>query len=421
MLSYREKQLIAVQKMLQDNSQYLLNQIHTDDGHPPKNLMFMDVSSYEELVDLAEINGYDTYLRVEDLLSAEELNDIERRKLEIDNTFKKQTGIFNIIDLSFLALATALQCIRQYVYTPFHERTDDQTAAKKSGKGKEVSDRKHKLYCPTLEEICQSPVPFDANRGSNGALKGGGKLGHRATAIGHDPIIGLLIGTANIATSTLTTWDMKSYHIGTVNKRDHFKSHASTALVLEYTRKKIFNEGKEGKEKIICSLLKEIEHLQSDIYSKRSLPFPVISTIDPKFSSMLADYGIDAANVLDISKQAAGAALINFLIGCLHRLCFPFNSTQSDIGLENKLYEVRTRKILLLSNLLASSSNLLYVALTQDTKKLDIGGMLVTISRLFTDVRFIIRIKQEFIEKKINMQFEEELKKLNIEPGNIEI
>lgn len=75
--------------------------------------------------------------------------------------------------------------------------------------------------------------------------------------------------------------------------------------------KKIFNEGKEGKEKIICSLLKEIEHLQSDIYSKRSLPFPVISTIDPKFSSMLADYGIDAANVLDISKQAAGAALIN--------------------------------------------------------------------------------------------------------------
>ena len=130
MLSYREKQLIAVQKMLQDNSQYLLNQIHTDDGHPPKNLMFMDVSSYEELVDLAEINGYDTYLRVEDLLSAEELNDIERRKLEIDNTFKKQTGIFNIIDLSFLALATALQCIRQYVYTPFHERTDDQAAAK---------------------------------------------------------------------------------------------------------------------------------------------------------------------------------------------------------------------------------------------------------------------------------------------------
>lgn len=133
-------------------------------------------------------------------------------------------------------------------------------------------------------------------------------------------------------------------------------------------------------------------------------------------SSKLADYGIDTGNILDVGKQASGAALINFFIGCLHRLCFPFNNRQNDIGMEDNLYKVRTKKILLLSNLLASSSNLLYVVLTRDTQKLDIGGMLVTISRLFTDIRFIARIKQEFIENKINMQFEEELRKIGIDP-----
>lgn len=114
--------------------------------------------------------------------------------------------------------------------------------------------------------------------------------------------------------------------------------------------------------------MKEITHLKSDIYSTRSLPFPIISTIDPKLSSNLADYGIDAGNLLDVGKQAGYAALINFMIGCLHRLCLSINNNSDEFKMDNKLYEVRTRKILLLSNLLASSSNLVYVALTHDAK-----------------------------------------------------
>ena len=43
-----------------------------------------------------------------------------------------------------------------------------------------------------------------------------------------------------------------------------------------------------------------------------------------------------------------------------------------------------------------------------------IGGMLITIPRLFSDIRFISKIKQEYIESKINSQFEKELKELGI-------
>lgn len=43
-----------------------------------------------------------------------------------------------------------------------------------------------------------------------------------------------------------------------------------------------------------------------------------------------------------------------------------------------------------------------------------IGGMLITITRLFSDIRFISKIKQEYIESKINSQFEKELKELGV-------
>ena len=63
------------------------------------------------------------------------------------------------------------------------------------------------------------------------------------------------------------------------------------------------------------------------------------------------------------------------------------------------LHEVKTRKILSYSNAIASGSNILYVALSRDIKKLDIGGILVTIYRLISDYNFIKSIKKEFLEK----------------------
>ena len=65
--------------------------------------------------------------------------------------------------------------------------------------------------------------------------------------------------------------------------------------------------------------------------------------------------------------------------------------------MESKLYEVKTRKILSYSNLIASSSNLAVVSITKDMKLLDLGGLGVTIYRLITDKKFIRQIKEEFI------------------------
>ena len=65
----------------------------------------------------------------------------------------------------------------------------------------------------------------------------------------------------------------------------------------------------------------------------------------------------------------------------------------------------RNEKILSISNVISSSSNVLWVggnALAGNEfawESVDIGGLIVTAHRLITDTRFISRVKTEYIEK----------------------
>ena len=306
------------------------------------------------------------------------------------------------IDVSFLFTAIGLQIARQHLLTKFPVRMDDQTAAKStSGHSEEHSDRHHRYYNPSLDEIITNPVPFDANIGANGALSGGGKLGHRITAIGHDPLLGLVVGTANIATSTLTNNRFQSYHISTKNNRDFFQSNARTDLVFGKTGEKLLSSGLEGKTKVGAALMKELVHLKSDLYTKNSLPLPIISTINPKIANDLASYGLDMANVVTVGKQVTFSALINAIISMIHGLFFDGEST-----MDRKLYEVRTRKILAYSNLVASSTNVGIVAFTGDFSSLDVGGLAVTIYRLITDTNFIRKVQDEFVFGSFNQMIQ---------------
>lgn len=317
---------------------------------------------------------------------------------DLDKKFDKCSGLTKL-DSEFLFLATALQVIRQYVLARFPERMDDQTAAKNTlGHVEEHSNRRHRYYHPSLEEILTNPVPFDANINAKGALAGGGSLGHRVTAIGHDPILGLVFGTANIATSTLTNNRFESYHITTVNKRDYFKNRAQTPLVLSRTKDRLLHEGMEGKQIVGVSLFKEIIHLKSDLNTKKSLPLPLFSVIDARLASYLAECGLDMANVVTIGKQASYSILINTLIAMLHGAFY-------DDSMDRHLYEARTRKILMYSNLIASTSNLIFVGGNMicgnesAIKLLDVGGLIITVYRVATDTEFIRKLKAEFIEK----------------------
>lgn len=325
---------------------------------------------------------------------------------ELDKEFEQKTGLTKI-DCMFLFFAVALQVARQYLFTKFPIRQDNQTAAKNTlGHHEEHSDRDHWYYNPSLEQILKNPVPFDANVGSNGALAGTGKLGHRAATLGHDPVLGLIVGTSNIATSTLTNWKFQSFHIRTNDLgRDFFFEKAKTHLVFQKTFNKLFSDGLDGKEKVALSLVKEIIHLKSDINTKNSLPLPLISSINPKIASSLAKYGLDMENLVVVGKQIAGAAFVNFLIAMTHGLFYFCNK---DKNVSKDLYEVRTRKILSYSNIIASGSNLAVVGITQNLNLLDVGGFIVTLHRIYTDQKFIHEVKRQFLLGNFNKMIEGE-------------
>ena len=104
------------------------------------------------------------------------------------------------------------------------------------------------------------------------------------------------------------------------------------------------------------------------------------------------------------------------IIAMIHRLWF------DEAADDPKFYEVRTRKIILYSDLIASTSNLIAVyvktKLTKqlDLNMLDVGGLLVTLYRLVTDVRFICKVRDEFVQSKLDENFQgisEEIDRLN--------
>ncbi len=330
-----------------------------------------------------------------------------------DTQFEKATKLGGF-DITLLFAATALQCVRQYLIGSITQRTNDQAAAKKThGHYSEHSARKHRLYNPSLEEIIGNPVPYDVSFGSKDFNLGvGGGFTHRAKTLGHDPLMGWIFGTGNIATSTVTLSEgLRTFHVltGTTSvgaARDKISMNASTVKMLNFTKNKLLCEGMEGKEKIGISIMKEAIHLKSDMYSTASLPIPVVSTISVDAARKLAGYGIDMGNVVKVSNQAGFAVLINSLIGMLHGLFY-----DESVHGSWSLYSVKTRKILSYSNLIASLSNVIAVAIgtaigiasdnpeavRKSLNYLDIGGFIVTVHRLITDQKFITEIKKEFI------------------------
>ena len=181
-------------------------------------------------------------------------------------------------------------------------------------------------------------------------------------------------------------------------KNDKTDAQSLTRKEYEDAKEKTnFEKGMDGKLALGAAIVREAIHLKSDIDTKRSLPFPIVSTLSPELSKKLAEYGIDIASV---STEASFSMLINTIIGMVHCLCF--NESEDD----KDFYEVRTRKIILYSNLIASTSNVIASVFTERYDLLDVGGLLVTISRLITDVRFICKVKDEFVDSELSKDFE---------------
>ena len=345
---------------------------------------------------------------------------------EIEKEFKEKSKLTSV-DLSILMLAIGLQVARQQLqknyFTDDSRPTDSEAAGNKEYNRDE---RKSGYYKTSIEEILTNPVPFDTQNGTAAKeINLGGGNGHRNATLGHDPILGLFFGTANIATRTVTLTNpfLKSYHVKygnfktklgelSRNKGDYFAEQADVSKIIKYSWWDNLKgeNGVEGYSLLLVALGKEIMHLKSDALSKKSLSIP-FTALNKDIVDKLAKYNIDMGLIYTVGKQMSMSILINSLIRLLHQLII--THTEKDVDLD--ILEVRTRKILSYSNATASTINIAEVGIrfgifkdASAINKLDIGGFLVTIFRLISDYRYINEVKEKYINEKWDKLLDDE-------------
>lgn len=329
--------------------------------------------------------------------------------------FKYKTALTDL-DLKILVFCSALQVLRWSILS-----NETLKFNKASTPDKLVEKAKKKIdnskYIPTTikELITDFSVPYDATVRSDRFKKiygddfttGLSGTTHRYRALGHDPIAGWIVGTANIATNTITVnngiinfdegkikidKDVKkllkewypSYHVK--NQEIYAKTHISK--IFEWTTDIV----QEKPKVLVVSLLKHSIHMGTDFFTKQGLPIPFLNTLSPEISKYLMDKNI-RIDTWSVAKGALLSMLINWIVWYFHRLWFNPNVD------DNKLYEARTRKVLMYSNTLSSIINVGYVGLSNDYKKIDIGGIGVTLWRLINDSKKMQNIFSEFIER----------------------
>ena len=307
-------------------------------------------------------------------------------------------------DMNFLMIAAALQTLRWALISNDKLRFDKASDADKTLKdvGNEFKEFVPASFEQHITDFTNHTVPYDAVARSDRFKSiypeistGLSGTTHRYKALGHDPLAGLIVGTANISTNTVTVNDWSSafpsYHV--VNQQIDGKT--DIYHVMKWTGQ-LFTE---KPELIGASFIRQVVHCGTDVFTKQGLPIPVINVVSPETSKFLIGEQID---VYSVTRGITLAVLINKVVEMSHRLFFDPNSD------DKHLYEVRTRKILMYSNTLSSILNVGYVGMTRDIKSLDIGGLLVTLWRILNDRKKIQEIKLEFISKTLDNELRKE-------------
>ncbi|MEG1531413.1 MAG: hypothetical protein RSC15_07300 [Lactococcus sp.] len=378
------------------------------------------LSSWEQIVEQAEQQiPFDVVF--EDLFTQKELDDVMSEFEKINGQFSEKTSIINKTDLTFLAVATALQVAKSLLFPYVAEKFDygnsfdPEERVKHDDKSIKEAERKAKdeykdKKLKTNKEgywinMLYQGVPYDAIKGSKDLGLGLSGTNHRLHTLGHDPILGWIFGTANILTDVITMNNFKSFRVQ--RKPTSITSETVTIPELFFESYDVI---KADRLNLPAAIFAQAQHFKSDIYTKQGLPIPVLATINENFASQLYKQNYDslcfARDVKIVGVSFMVSAVIDMIIGLVHGLFRDENESK-------ELYEVRTRKILLISNSIATSSSIVATCITKNSKALDIGSLLSTVSRLFGDIRFITKIKAEFIQNEIDQALEAELLKID--------
>lgn len=331
---------------------------------------------------------------------------------KINDEFKSRTKLQDK-DIAFLIGATMLQVARVLIINALTEVDVAGNGNKTEQKLHDAQDaiferfdeggsapRSGALYASKAHILTNRGVPYDATAGAKqyGIFQG---ANHRFATLGHDPVLGLIFGTANIMTNSISCVRPSVVGIGipetyvvdydAFGKNPAFGDRVSTVEMLGSASQRIFNEPSAA----AAALIKQLIHIGTDLYTPCGIQLPFANIIlDNVHAEKLTAY-ISTGDVLKVGGQAALAVFINWLVAALHGSSLVFQDDGGEFSME--LYQARTKKIILLSNALATSSSVIQAAITKNPKCFDLGGAAVLVYRLFTDAKFIVDLKRDFL------------------------
>ena len=348
---------------------------------------------------------------------------------KLDDDFSRITGL-NKTDYEFLLVAIVLQVLRQVIINKVaayidgidtnrtlqdhnaHDIKADERSAKDAFKNENADagkpiEGKYKNWFHVLYDS----VPYDVTKHTKTAL-GIGLDGntHRRRTFGHDPWLGWIFGTANILTDTISLSDFRAFK---VYRQDPVTGANGMGILpggIGFWNPFVgaYQSTLEDKKRLAAAVAAQGIHIVSDRYTKKMLPIPCSTILPESLCGALYDHQWTEFNLackiksaLPVAKfvsESAFAILINMIIGLVHGLLYNPQDCPS-----RELYEVKTRKILMYSNLVATSSNAIqagvraYFGDPTAMKSLDLGGLVVTLYRVMIDSSFIRQARDLYV------------------------
>lgn len=377
---------------------------------------------------------------------------------DLDKEFEYKTGLQGN-DIVFLFTAVGLQLARIVIINELTKIEKAGAENKKEEKLHEFQEKilrgfstdevvKERPYYASMEHIItKAGVPYDAtapltdeaisnlvkkNRSWDFDLKDmipEQKISlfeganHRFSTLGHDPVLGLIFGTGNIMTNTITCCRTPGLLRGvgvpiiTTNhviytsdfKDPRIATYGSTMIMLKH----VIERTQSQPSAFVASLIKQIIHIGTDLYTPCGIQIPAANLIlSNQQVEQLTKY-ISSGDLIKIGASAKLAELIDLLIGTLHTLMYDERQ-----NITRDLYNVRTRKIILYSNTIATGSNVIWVTGNviagneTSLRQLDIAGLINILKRLRNDRQYIRKIKEEFVFGEFNKKIQGEALKL---------
>lgn len=374
-----------------------------------------DIPSWESLEKRADHEDISHDVVMEDLLTGQEVRYAVSEVKRINDDFAGRTGLTKR-DLSFLAAATSIQTARwmmmpkligqlgksEKVLAALSPSAMSLLESKSAGtKELALADETNQAFQEAEEA---EAVDWEAEE-----VREGHKTWEEILAAKDQPLqktfnndaMNWLFGIINNITGTRTASNFTSVDAdsGQTVKTPHifqqaFHSIKEDPMRLPAAVYALYAQEKAAKGETVDVLSPVTEafspQMMSDLYKGQ---FEQLATMH---------------DLTVVGQQAALPLMVNMAIGLLHG--FMYNPETDG---PREFYDARTRKILLLSNLMASGSNLAFTAGTEKWMKLDLGGLLVTASRTIQDVAYLTNLEDHFLQQQMDKALEQELRDID--------